>query len=332
MCLTPRPTVLRLLALLVLASSLSSLPAFAGGDLAQANVQANVLLQQGKVDQAGALLRQTLSERPSDASAHALLCRVYYAQDMADAAVSECEKAAAAAPNDSDTQLWLGRAYGIKAMHANPIVAFAFARKVVAAFQRAVQLDPGNVRAMNDLGEYYVDAPAIVGGGLDKARDLAAQMRPRFPADSHRLSALIAEKKGDVATAEAEFKAAADTAQTPEAYVNLGHFYQRYHQPDKAIAPLQAAIAADHHRDAALVDAASVLTAAHRSPDVAESVLREYLASSAKSDAAPAFKVHVQLGNLLASRGDMEGAHREYAAALALASHYAPARKALQGS
>lgn len=318
-------TVLRPLALLLLASTI---PAFAAGD----NARANLLLQQGKVDQASALLQQTIAEQPSDAWAHALLCRTYYAQDMADAAVNECEKAAANAPNDSDTQLWLGRAYGLKASHANPIVAFSYARKVAASFQRAVALDSNNVQAMSDLGEYYVDAPGIVGGGIDKAQNLASQMRPRFPAQSHRLLALIAEKKGDLTTAESEFKAAADTAKTPEAYVDLGHFYQRHHQPDKAIAPLQSAIDADHHRDAALVDAASILTAAHRSPDLAESILREYLTSSAKSDAAPAFKVHVQLGNLLASRGDTVGARDQYAAALALASHYAPARKALQGS
>lgn len=318
-------TVLRPLALLLLASSI---PAFAGGNTAEANL----LLQQGKVDQASALLQQTLSEQPGDAWAHALLCRVYYAQDMADSAVAECEKAAANAPNDSDTQLWLGRAYGLKASHANPFAAFSYARKVAASFQRAVQLDSNNIHAMNDLGEYYVDAPGIVGGGLDKAQDLAGKIRSRFPAQSHRLSALIAEKRGDLATAEAEFRAAAETAKTPEAYVDLGHFYQRHHQPDKAIAPLQSAIDADHHRDAALVDAASILTAAHRSPELAESILREYLTSSAKSDAAPAFKVHVQLGNLLASRGDTAGARNEYAAALALASHYAPARKALQGS
>ncbi|GGA56944.1 hypothetical protein GCM10011507_05340 [Edaphobacter acidisoli] len=318
-------TVLRPLVFFVIASSL---PAFAAGDTAQANL----LLQQGKVDQASTLLHQAISEQPGDAGAHALLCRVYYAQDMADSAVSECEKAANNAPNDSDTQMWLGRAYGLKASHANPVVAFSYARKVASSFQRAIQIDPDNVHAMNDLGEYYVDAPGIVGGGIDKAQNLASQMRTRFPAQSHRLLALIAEKKGDLTTAESEFKAAADAAKTPEAYVDLGHFYQRHHEPDKAVAPLQAAIDADRHRDAALVDAASILTAAHRSPDLAESVLREYLASSAKSDAAPAFKVHMQLGNLLASRGDTEGAHREYAAALALASHYAPARKALQGS
>ena len=327
MQITLRQIGIRLAVLAVLAFVLFNAHALAGD-----TSQANILLQQGKVDQASALLQKTLANEPDDALAHSLLCRVYYAQDMADAAVSECEKAVQSSPNDSDNQMWMGRAYGLKAELSNPLVAFGYARKVHTSFERAVALDPNNVHAMNDLGEFYVDAPGIVGGGVDKAESLAGRMRSRFPSESHRMLALIAEKKSDLATAEAEFKAAADVAKTPEAYVDLGHFYQRHHQPDKALAPLQAAIDADRRRDAALVDAASILTAANRSPDLAEHVLRAYLTSSAKSDAAPAFKVHIQLGNLLASRGDTSGARREYAAALALASHYAPARKALQGS
>lgn len=296
------------------------------------NTQADALLQQGKVDQAAALLQNTLAAQPNDAPAHLLLCRVYYAQDMTDAAVRECELAAAYAPNDSDTQMWLGRAYGLKASHVSAFSAFGYAKKVHASFERAVQLGPANVHAMNDLGEFYIAAPGIVGGGMDKAQALATKMQSRFPSQSHRLLAIIAEKKKDMATAEAEFKAAVAAGRTPEAYVDLGHFYQRQGQLDRALEPLQAAIDADHRKDAALVDVASILTVAHRSPQLAVDALREYLASTAKSDAAPAFKVHVQLGRLLASRGDTAGARREYAAAIALASHYEPARKALKGS
>jgi predicted negative regulator of RcsB-dependent stress response len=39
----------------------------------------------------------------------------------------------------------------------------------------------------------------------------------------------------------------------------------------------------------------------------------------------------MQLGDLLMKRGDTAGARREYAAALAMASNYVPARKAIQG-
>jgi tetratricopeptide (TPR) repeat protein len=294
--------------------------------------QADALLQQGRVDEATASLRQILAAQPDDAQAHQLLCRIYYAQELADQAIHECELAVSSAPASSDNQMWLGQAYGLKASHASPFTALGLAIKVRVAFERAVQLDPENIHAMNDLGEFYVAAPALIGGGLDKAQALAARMQPHFPSQAHRLLALIAEKKKQNTIAEAEFSSAVAAGKTPEAYIDLGHFYQRHNQPDKMVDALQAGITTDRRRGPSLVDAASILTDAHRSPELAETLLRAYLSSSAKTDDAPAFKVHVQLGELLAQRGDSAAAHREYAAALALASNYAPARKAMQGS
>ncbi len=294
--------------------------------------QAKALLQRGRVDEATTSLRAILAAQPGDAQAHQLLCRIYYAQEMADNAIHECELATSSAPASSDNQMWLGRAYGFKASHANPLSALNLAVKVRVAFERAAQLDPENIHALNDLGEFYVAAPSIIGGGIDKAQALAARMQPHFPSQAHRLLALIAEKKKEDAIAEAEFSNAVAAGKTPEAYIDLGHFYERHHQHDKMIEALQSGVASDRRKGPSLVDAASVLTDAHRSPELAESLLRAYLSSSGKTDDAPAFKVHVQLGDLLAHQGDPAAAHREYAAALALASNYAPARKAMQGS
>ncbi len=139
--------------------------------------QADALLQQGRVDEATASLRQILAVQPGDAQAHQLLCRIFYAQEMADQAIHECELAVASAPSSSDDQMWLGRAYGLKASHASPFTALGLAIKVRIAFEHAVQLDPENIHAMSDLGEYYVAAPSLIGGGLDKAEALAARMQ-----------------------------------------------------------------------------------------------------------------------------------------------------------
>jgi tetratricopeptide (TPR) repeat protein len=294
--------------------------------------QANTLLQQGRVQEATASLDATLAQRPADGPSRQLLCRIYYAQELADAAIRQCELAVSSAPDNSDNYMWLARAYGLKASKANPLKALTLAKKVHAGFERAIQINPENVHAMSDLGEYYVAAPAIVGGGLDKARTLAATMQSNFPAQAHRLFALIAEKEKYDATAEAEFKAAVAAGHTPDAYIDLGHFYERHNQKDKMLEALHAGIASDRRRDAALVDAASILTASRTSPELAEDLLHAYLSSNAKTDDAPAFKVHVQLGNLLAQNGDTAGARREYAAAFALAPNYAPAREAMQGS
>jgi tetratricopeptide (TPR) repeat protein len=286
-----------------------------------------VALNEGRADEAVHLLRGQLALSPRNATAHQLLCRVYYAEEMFNPAIHECEAAVAAAPDDAGNYLWLGRAYGMKASQANPISAFSLARKVVAAFQKAVSLDPANVAAMRDLGEYYVNAPPIVGGGLDKARALSAKLMPVSSAKAHRLLGQIAEKSGDFTAAETEFKRAVEAQRTADSYVDLAQFYLGRGQFDQILAPLEAVTRLDKPRDAAAVDAASILISADRSLPLAEQLLREFLASSAKSDGAPAFKVHVELGDLLLKRSDRAGALREYDTALALASNYAPAKR-----
>jgi tetratricopeptide (TPR) repeat protein len=300
-----------------------------------ANAAAYHALQEGRGDDAVNLLRTTLAANPADALAHQLLCRVFYAEDEADEAIQQCELAVSTAGGASvlasDCELWLGRAYGMKARHAGPIAGFTLARKVNASFSRAVELNPANVAALNDLGEYYVAAPFIIGGGTDRARALAARMMPRFPGAAHRLLARIANADNNLPTAEFEFKQAVAAERSPDAWIDLAQFYQTHARPDDALAAIKSALVADRTHGPMLVDAASILTKANRAPDLAERCLRDYLASRAKSDAAPAFKVHLQLSRLLAARGDKPSADREVAAAAALAPAFTRSSRTSQG-
>jgi tetratricopeptide (TPR) repeat protein len=300
-----------------------------------ANAPAYHALMEGRVGDASTMLRSTLASNPADATAHQLLCRVNYAQNEADAAIHECELAASAqnvsSTLASDNHMWLGRAYGMKARHAGLIGGFTLARKVESSFARAVELNPNNVAALSDLGEYDVAAPFIVGGGDDKAQALADRIMPRFPAAAHRLLARLADSNKDLTTAEAEFKRAVGVQGAPEAWIDLALFYQSHSRPDDALAAVKSALAADHTHGPVLVDAASILTESHRSPDLAERCLRDYLNSHAKSDEAPAFKVHLQLGRLLTARGDTKAASLEIAAAAALAPAFTHTGRSAQG-
>ena len=285
-------------------------------------------LNRGRVDDASRILHAKLLQDPHNAFAHQLLCRANYSIEVEDTAISECETAVAS-ESSSDNYLWLGRAYGLKASRTNPVAAFRLARKVAADFQRAVQLDPGNVAALSDLGEFYVNAPAIVGGGLDKAESLAKQIMPVSATRAHRLLGSIAEKRSDLLVAESEFNKAVQALPSADAYIDLAAFYLRQKRGDPCVAAIESAIRLDRAKDAALVDAAGLLTDAHRSPELARQLLASYLASAAKSDDAPAPKVHIQLGKLLLNSGDSEGARREFQSALDLASEYVPAQRAL---
>jgi Tfp pilus assembly protein PilF len=288
----------------------------------------NALLD-GNADSAVAQLKQVLSTDPSKGEAHLLLCRAYYAQSMASAAASECSAALRTLVNDSSAQDWAGRAYGMQANGAGPIAGLRLALKVRNAFETAVRLDPANGAAVNDLSEYYIDAPSIVGGGFEKAALLADRSESKLPQNAHRIRAMSAEKQKDYTTAEREFRAATAVANKPDAWADLGAFYSRRSQPDQAADALRRAIALNRARDATLVDAATTLTEINRDPRLAERALRDYLASQSKSDAAPAFRVHVMLAKLLRNQGNTADAKIELERSLELASTYAPARKEL---
>ena len=304
-------------------------------DIPSVDAPAYQALQEGRVNDATALLSSSLATNAADGVAHQLLCRVYYAQNAADEAIHQCEltvsSPGASDAQASDNQLWLGRAYGLKARHAGWFDAFRLARKVQNCFARAAELNPGNVAALNDLGEYDVAAPSIVGGGTDKARGLAASMMPRFPGAAHHLLARIAEAENNPGAAESELKLAIAADKSSETWIDLAMFYQTHSRPDDAVAAIKSGLAVDRTHGAVLVDAATILTRAHREPDLAERCLNNYLSSRAKSDAAPAFKVHLQLSMLLAARGDTQDAHREVAAATALAPGFARNVRPAQG-
>jgi len=104
------------------------------------------------------------------------------------------EDATDLAPKSSGAQLWLGRAYG-RLAEGNKLLAFGRARKAKTAFEKAVQLDPKNRDALDDLFEYYFEAPSIVGGGLDKAEGVAKQIGALDAAAGERLLARVAQER-----------------------------------------------------------------------------------------------------------------------------------------
>jgi tetratricopeptide (TPR) repeat protein len=291
-------------------------------------------LQEGRLGEAITALRTIVAANPKDAAAQLLLCRAYYAEEDIDAAVNACTAAINnGSAQDSATQDWAGRAFGLKAEHAGMFGGFSLAKKTRAAFEAAVAANPKSEAAVDDLAEFYVGAPGVVGGGTDKATALAKRVEADLPQSAHRTRALVADKAGDTAAAEREYRAAIAVANSPAAWVDLGHFFAKHKQHDQAVIALKKALMLDTAKDAAIVDAASILNEMHREPALAEKALRDYLASSNKSDAAPAPKVHVELGRLLGrtdSKAAKTAARAEFDAALALAPGYAAARKAME--
>ncbi|HEX9254774.1 MAG TPA: tetratricopeptide repeat protein, partial [Candidatus Angelobacter sp.] len=149
-------------------SWLAALFFLATGVGAQADADPVALLKAGRADQALHALNVTIASNPNDARAYHLLSRVYFQLELWDNSVRMGEKAIALDPQNSAYHLWLGRAMGRKAEDANPFTAFGLARKVKTEFERAVALDADNLPARNDLSEFYLEAPGVLGGDKGK--------------------------------------------------------------------------------------------------------------------------------------------------------------------
>lgn len=280
-------------------------------------------LNLGRADAALQRLDTALTQDPNDAEAHNLRCRVYYQEEQWDQAIADCEAAVKLDSSNSNDHLWLGRAYGQKASHVSLVAGYKLARKVAAEFEQAVQLDPHNAEALADLGEFDVNAPAVVGGGLNRAQAVEQQLQGVNPADALTLAARIAEAKKDYATAEADYKAAVSQSSDPaDAWMDLAAFYQRRGRIGDMAAAAHTGAFLDRRHGVALVDGATTLARSGQEPQTAIRWLQEYLDSHAQSEDAPVFAVHAQLAKLLQDQGNAQAAQEQIAAAHALASGY----------
>ncbi len=310
---------------LILVLALSSAAA-----LAAADESAPALLAAGRVDDAITTLHSKIKSSPNDAEAYNLLCRAYFSMSDWDRGISACEKTVALAPNNSRYHLWLGRIYGEKADGSNFFSAASLAGKVRTEFEAAVRLDPNNVDARSDLGEFYLEAPGIVGGGRDKAEAQAQALAELDPAKAYYLKGRIAEKKKDLVTAEKEYRAAIEASHgSALTWFNLALFFrhqQRWNDMEEAI---QHAVSAQVDRPEIMMESGEVLLRSGRNFPAAVQYLRRYLALNSKVEEAPAFKAHYLLGTALEKQGDKQGAAQEYRAALSLAKNFSRAQEAL---
>ena len=288
------------------------------------------IITSGQIELAIRLLNNRIQTAPNDAEAYHLLAKAYYHLNKWDQSINNGERAVALAPNNSEYWMWLGRAYGEKADSSNFVAAYQLAKKVKSSFEKSVDLDGRNVAARTDLAEYYMEAPAVIGGGADKAIDQAKQISAVDPARAHWVYARLNEKKKDYGTAEGEYVQAIRASNNYGAYwLNLANLYRQTEHWPQMESAIQRGVSSNNKPTAVYYNAATIYDHAGRNLPEAANLLRKYIAAGG-SDEAPIFQAHYMLGTILQKQGDKQAAAAEYRIALNLAGDYAPAADALK--
>jgi Flp pilus assembly protein TadD len=235
-----------------------------------------------------ASLRVLDSDPAPDATTYELIGKNYFMLGNYDKAVQFFEKAVANAPAVSDYQLWLGRAYGRRAETAGLLLAPSRASKARQCLETAIALDPKNAEAMNDLFDYYLNAPGFLGGGTEKAEAIAQRIEHERPAEYHHELSQLADHRKQYSDALAHLRKAVELAPHELGRVldlarylaKLGrmeesdaYFAQaQKHWPNEpALAFVQAKTYVDHHRE----------------PDRSRQLLEQYLKSTVTPDDPP---------------------------------------------
>jgi tetratricopeptide (TPR) repeat protein len=148
-----------------------------------------------------------------------------------DEAARLAEQCIAAHPRSSECQEALGNVLGTKATRGGIMSALGYAGKIRDAFKKAVELDPNNYKARSSLLQYYLQAPAIVGGGKGKAQALITDTAKLSPAAASLFQATLDLSEDKTTQAETMILTANPGGSETVAemqrnlLVNVGHSY-----------------------------------------------------------------------------------------------------------
>jgi len=171
--------------------------------------RAHDLYQRTEYTQALAVLDRV---SPKDVDTLELVGLCYFMQGDYKRAGDAFEKALALAPKNSELHRLMGNVYGRRAETGSVFTAPGNARKAHQYFEQAVELDPNNREAVANLFEYYLEAPGVMGGGLDKAESLVVHFTRLDTPGGHHALAQLEGKRKNYEAAEEQLRRAVELA------------------------------------------------------------------------------------------------------------------------
>jgi Flp pilus assembly protein TadD len=224
----------------------------------------------------------------ADAPTQDLLGRSYFMLGDFKKAADAFERATTLNPKSSVYFHWLGKAQGRRAETSSPLTAPVYASKARQAFETAVELDGRNIEAINDLFSYYLEAPGFLGGGLNKAAELAKRIQAIDPVEYHYALAQIADKRKDFNTAESHFRRAFELAPRQVGrIIDLAKYLSTHGKEQESDALFAQAQKIAPNEPRLMFEQANHYIRTKRNLDMAKSLLERYLKSPLTADDPP---------------------------------------------
>lgn len=322
---------------------------------AQNQAAPDKLIDEGHWKRARILVDRKLQESPDDPEAAFLASQVHAAFGDRATAPAFAEKAVRLDPNVARYHRQLAEIQGLIAQHAGLFQQLGLGRRFRKEIDAALALDPRDTQALRDLLQFYIVAPSIVGGDLNKADEMAEKIAAINAAEGFLAKARVAEARNDSARTGDMLRRAAE-AKPPSYKARLAlaqYFLAPEHRDLNAAEGLgMALVAMDGSRiggynvlagvyafqenwaqlDAVLsfaaegvsddptpfYRAADVLLTSGRKPDRAAQYLKTYLAQEPEGNEPTAADAHYKFGMALHAEGHENRAVEEWRTAAKL--------------
>lgn len=203
--------------------------------------QGRLMLDQRDFEQVRALLDPLKRGHERDAGFWYLLGRAEMGLGEAAAAEQHLRQAVELRPDDAEYQFWYAQSSCALAQRVNPLRARGLATRCRDGFQAAADLAPTELAYQRALAQFHIQAPAIAGGDIDKARAIAGRMHRIDPLQGQLLELEIHMATRDLAAFETLLSSSAELKSRPEPYVIRGFHHQRQKEFDQAIADFELA-------------------------------------------------------------------------------------------
>lgn len=273
-----------------------------------------ILLQNKKYQEATKILSEIDDSEKDYAAAQFILGRVAFEQKEFDDAAEYFEEATEADKKNAEYFQWLGDTYGTIARDANIVRQGFLAPKMKTAWESAIALNPKNINARLSLIEYYTQAPSVMGGSFDKAKEVANQIIKLNAAQGHRAMGNIFMREKNVPAAEKSYleMIKADETLIPA----LGNFYLTQKQYDKAFKLLEDAVKKNPDDMGSIYQIGKTSALSGKQLERGEQCLRQYLTYQPKNNEPSHAGAQMRLAQILEKGGNKPEAKKMYEAAL----------------
>lgn len=349
---------------------LKPLPAlvFLSATLAAQDPSLETLRQEGRWKQVRVRIDGWYRSSPQDPNALLWMSRVKQAFGEREAALDLARKAAALQGNNADIQAQLAAMAGMSAGAADGMLKqYAFAKEMKKAGEAALALQPDHEEAVEMMMAFYLQAPAIVGGGEAKAKALIQKVALTRPVAALVMQANLAHKQKDRTAALGYVRQA--LAREPRSYEALmalaaSHLVVKPQELDAALGVYRQAAAAHPKEPMAQAQIAAILAEQgkwveleaalaesrrllpdnlvpyysagrnlmdeNKDLDRAERLLRVYLSQPPEGGMPDLAKAHQVLGQVREKQGRKAEAIAELELALKLRPDFKAAKKDLE--